>query len=252
MIEIDRVCKAYGRTPVLHDVSMTVPSGGLTSLIGPNGAGKSTLLSMIGRLLPIDAGTIAVGGMDVATSKSNVLARRLTILRQENHVGLRLTVRDLVGFGRYPYSRGRLTADDHDHIDAAIGYLDLDELAGRFLDQLSGGQRQRAFVAMALAQGTEYLLLDEPLNNMDLKHAVSMMHLLRDAADRLGKTVVLVLHDINFASVYSDWIVAMRDGRITADGKPDEIITPDTLRRVFDIDVAIHHLDGQHIGTYYT
>src|SRR5699024_10212899 len=237
MIEITNVSKAYGTTNVLHDVSLTIPANGITSLIGPNGAGKSTLLSMIGRLLPIDSGRIRVHGMDVARTKSNKLAKHLTILRQENRIGMRLTVRDLVGFGRYPYSGGRLTASDHEQVDRAIEYLDLGELANRFLDQLSGGQRQRAFVAMVLCQDTDYVLLDEPLNNMDMKHSVAMMRLLRDAVDRLDKTVVLVLHDINFASVYSDQIVALRDGRLVDKGKPSELVETAALREVFDIDI---------------
>ncbi|WP_268595839.1 ATP-binding cassette domain-containing protein, partial [Escherichia coli] len=140
--------------------------------------------------------------------------RRLAILRQDNHLPLRLTVRDLVAFGRYPHTGGRLTLDDKVHIDRAIAYLELEPLADRYLDEMSGGQRQRAFVAMVLCQDTRYVLLDEPLNSLDMKHAVAMMGTLRRAADELGKTVVLVLHDINFASAYADRIVAMKAGRV--------------------------------------
>jgi iron complex transport system ATP-binding protein len=207
MIRIDTIVKAYGPTTVLHGVSLDIPAGGLTCLVGPNGAGKSTLLGMVSRLMPMNAGTVTIDGLDVTKTPGDVLAKRLAILRQENQIAARLTVEELVAFGRYPHSKGRLTVDDRRHIDEAIGYLNLGDLRGRFIDELSGGQRQRAYVAMVLAQDTDYVLLDEPLNNLDMKHAVGMMRFLKRAATELGKTIVLVLHDINFASVYSDYIV---------------------------------------------
>ncbi|QGQ20129.1 ATP-binding cassette domain-containing protein [Cellulomonas sp. JZ18] len=251
MIEVRGVTKRYGATTVVDDVSLDVPDGGLVALIGPNGAGKSTLLSIMSRLLPADAGTVLVDGMDVTTTRSDVLARRLAILRQDAHVGSRLTVRDLVTFGRYPHSKGRYTVEDRAHVERALDFLDLQPFAHRFLDELSGGQRQRAFVAMVLCQDTDHVLLDEPLNNLDLRHAVGMMRLLRRATDELGKTVVVVLHDINVASCWSDRIVAMKDGRVAHDGPPAEVVRPEVLSDVYDLDVAVHELDGQLIGTYY-
>jgi iron complex transport system ATP-binding protein len=251
LIEISKVSKAYGDTIVVRDVSLTLPRQGVTSIIGPNGAGKSTLLSMISRLLPMTAGTVTVDGLDVTRTPSDILARRLSILRQDNRVSSRLTVRDLVEFGRYPYSRGRLTAEDRAHAARAIGYLDLEPLADRFLDELSGGQRQRAYVAMVLCQDTEYVLFDEPLNNLDMKHAVGMMKLLRRAADDLGRTIVLVLHDINFASCYSDYLVAMRDGAVVHHGTPAEIMTGPVIRAVYDMDVEIQEIRGYRISNYY-
>src|SRR5690606_20755806 len=181
------------------------------------------------RLMGMDAGTVTVDGLDITRAPSDVLAKRLSILRQDNYMTARLTVRDLVSFGRYPYSKGRLTLEDKRHIDDAIGYLNLVDLADRFLDELSGGQRQRAFVAMVLCQDTDYVLLDEPLNNLDMKHAASMMKLLRRAADELGRTVVLVLHDINFASWYSDFIVAMKHGKVVGQGTVDAMIDQQVL-----------------------
>ncbi|HEV2565781.1 MAG TPA: ABC transporter ATP-binding protein [Microvirga sp.] len=251
MIEISKVSKAYGETIVVRDVSLTLPRRGVTSIIGPNGAGKSTLLSMISRLLPMTAGTVTVDGLDVTQTPSDVLARRLSILRQDNRVSSRLTVRDLVEFGRYPYSKGRLTPEDRAHAARAIGYLDLEPLADRFLDELSGGQRQRAYVAMVLCQDTEYVLFDEPLNNLDMKHAVGMMKLLRRAADDLSKTIVLVLHDINFASCYSDYLVAMRDGAVLRHGTPAEIMTSEVIRAVYDMDVEIQEIRGYRVSNYY-
>jgi iron complex transport system ATP-binding protein len=251
LIEISKVSKAYGDAIVVRDVSLRLPRRGVTSIIGPNGAGKSTLLSMISRLLPMSAGTVTVDGLDVTQTPSDILARRLSILRQDNRVSSRLTVRDLVEFGRYPYSKGRLTTEDRAHAARAIGYLDLEPLADRFLDELSGGQRQRAYVAMVLCQDTDYVLFDEPLNNLDMKHAVGMMKLLRRAADDLGKTIVLVLHDINFASCYSDYLVAMRDGAVVHHGTPAEIMTGPVIRAVYDMDVEIQDVRGHRISNYY-
>jgi ABC-type enterochelin transport system, ATPase component len=251
MIVTTDVTKSYGETCVVDGVSLALPQGGITSIIGPNGAGKSTLLSMVSRLMAMDRGTVTVGGLDVTRTPSDELARRLSILRQDNHMTARLTVRDLVSFGRYPHSRGRLTVEDKGHIERAIAYLDLGVLADRFLDELSGGQRQRAFVAMVLAQDTDYVLLDEPLNNLDMKHAMGMMKLMRQAADELGKTVVLVLHDINFASWYSDHIVAMKAGKVAAQGPAAAMIRPEVLSDIYEMDIKVHEIGGQRISIYY-
>jgi len=251
MIITSNVTKTYGAACVVDGVSLQLPQGGITSIIGPNGAGKSTLLSMVSRLMAMDRGTVTVGGLDVTKAPSDELARRLSILRQDNHMTARLTVRDLVSFGRYPHSKGRLTLEDKVHIDRAIDYLDLGLLADRFLDELSGGQRQRAFVAMVLAQDTDYLLLDEPLNNLDMKHAMGMMKLMRQAADELGKTVVLVLHDINFASWYSDHIVAMKHGKVAAQGSANAMIRPEVLSDIYEMDIKVHEIGGQLISVYY-
>ena len=251
MIVTDGVTKSYGNACVVDGVTLSLPAGGITSIIGPNGAGKSTLLSMVSRLMAMDTGTVTVDGLDITKTPSDVLARRLSILRQDNHMTARLTVRDLVSFGRYPYSKGRLTTDDQVHINNAIGYLNLEELADRFLDELSGGQRQRAFVAMVLCQDTDYVLLDEPLNNLDMKHAMGMMKLLRRAANELGKTVVLVLHDINFASWYSDYIVAMKHGKVVGQGAADQMIDPQVLSEIYEMDIKVHQIGGQRISIYY-
>ena len=189
-------------------------------------------------------------GLDVARADSRELARRLAILRQDNHLPLRLTVRDLVAFGRYPHSGGRLTLQDKEHVDRAIDYLELEPLADRYLDEMSGGQRQRAFVAMVLCQDTRYVLLDEPLNNLDMKHAVAMMGTLRRAADELGKTVVLVLHDINFASCYADRIVALKQGRVACQGAPAELVRAEVLSALYALPIAVHEIDGRRICVY--
>ena len=252
MIAISNITKSYGTTRVLDDVTLTIPTGGLTSIVGPNGAGKSTLLAVVSRLMKADSGAVRVGGLDIAATADDVLARKLSIMRQENHIAARLTVRDLVGFGRFPYSRGRLTAEDASRIDDALAFADLQGLSDRFLDQLSGGQRQRAFFAMVLAQDTDYVLFDEPLNNLDVKHAVATMRLIRRMAHEFGKTVVLVVHDLNFASAYSDRIIAMREGRIAAEGSPAEIIEETMLQRVFDTPFVVRDFNGKRIVDFYT
>lgn len=251
MISINQIVKQYDNTPVLNGVTATIPKGGITSIVGPNGAGKSTLLSLIGRLLLPDAGSIRVGDLDVVTTCSHVLAQRLSILRQENQFNTRLTVEELVSLGRFPYNRGRLNAEDKYKIAESLSFLNLTELRHRYLDELSGGQRQRAYVAMILCQDTDCILLDEPLNNLDMKHANMMMKLLRRAANELGKTIILVIHDINFASVYSDYILTMKDGILHYQGTPPQIMKSEILETIFDLPLTIKDIDNQLIALYY-
>src|SRR5690606_2185872 len=170
-----------------------------------------------------DAGVVRIDGDDIAKLPSDQLAKRISVLRQDNHLAVRLTVEELVAFGRYPHSKGRPTLDDKQHIEAAIDYLELQPLRRRFLDALSGGPRPRAFVAMALCPVT----------------------------DELDKTVGLVLHDINFASTYADSIVAMRDGCVVQHAAPDQVMTPPVLREIYDMDVNVHEIDGRQIGVYF-
>ncbi|SEB95829.1 iron complex transport system ATP-binding protein [Paramicrobacterium humi] len=242
MITLTDVRKNYSDDVAIGPVDLRIPAGGITALVGPNGAGKSTLLTMIGRLLGIDAGTIEIAGYDVARTASKDLAKIVSVLRQENHYVTRLTVRQLVGFGRFPHSKGRLNLADERIITEVIDFLHLGDLEHRYLDELSGGQRQRAYVAMVLAQDTEFVLLDEPLNNLDMRHSVQMMQHLRDAAEQLGRTIVIVLHDINFAGHYADHICAVKDGAVIEFGPPSEIMTDAVLSRVFDTPVQV--VDG--------
>ncbi|SES25002.1 ATP-binding cassette domain-containing protein [Rhizobium sp. NFR03] len=251
MIEIRDVSKRYDTALVVDGVSLTLPKGGVTSIIGPNGAGKSTLLSMISRLLPIDTGSVTIDGLDVTRTPGDVLARRLSILRQDNAMTVRLTVRDLVAFGRYPHSKGRMTVVDRQKIEEALAYLALEPLADSFLDEISGGQRQRAFVAMVLAQDTDVMLFDEPLNNLDIRHAAGMMRLIRKATADLDKTVMVVLHDINFASCHSDRIIAMKDGKVFAEGPPAQIVTRKVLEPLYETTFDVRTIDGKAIAFYF-
>ena len=206
---------------------------------------------MVSRLIDADTGEVLLDKQNVKNWKSNEFAKRVSILRQSNFLNVRLTVRELVSFGRYPYSRGRLTPEDEQYVDQAIEYMNLKEIEDKFLDQLSGGQKQRAFIAMVIAQDTEYILLDEPLNNLDMKHSVQIMKILRKLVDELNKTVVIVLHDINFASVYSDYIVALKDGKVVKNGPTEEIINSESLREIYDMNIPVQEQNGCRICVYF-
>ncbi|TIM36596.1 MAG: ATP-binding cassette domain-containing protein [Mesorhizobium sp.] len=245
MIEIAGVSLALGGSRILDNVSLTVPKGGVTALVGPNGAGKSSLLWLIARLRPLQSGRITVDGLPIDTTPSRQLARIMAILRQDPGVASRLRVAELVGFGRFPHNHGRLTAKDREIIAASLEQFDLSDLALRFIDTLSGGQRQRALVAMTFCQGTDYILLDEPLNNLDMFHARNLMRTLRRIADEHGKTVLIVLHDINHAASYADRIVAMKDGAVIASGETGDIIRPDILERIFGFSMRVENIAGR-------
>ncbi|ANF35281.1 ABC transporter ATP-binding protein [Bacillus velezensis] len=252
MVEVRNVSKQYGGKTVLEKTSLSIQKGRLTSFIGPNGAGKSTLLSIMSRLIKTDSGEITVDGQEIGACKSNDLAKKISILKQTNQINIRLTIKDLVSFGRFPYSQGKLTDEDWVHINQALSYMKLDDLKDKYLDQLSGGQCQRAFIAMIIAQDTDYIFLDEPLNNLDMKHSVEMMKLLKRLVEDFGKTVVVVIHDINFASVYSDHIVALKNGRIVKEGPAEEIIETSVLEDIYDMTIPIQEIDSQRIGVYFS
>ena len=239
MIELRNVSKTYATKTKIGPLSLTFPKGGLTSIIGPNGAGKSTTLHMIGRLLGMDEGAIEIAGMDVVKSHSEDLAKIMTILRQENHFVTKLTVRQLVSFGRYHYSKGRLSAEDEKIISRYIDFFALKELENRYLEELSGGQRQRAYVAMVLTQDTDYILLDEPLNNLDVARSVDMMKLLRKVCDQFVKTIIAIMHDINFSAQYSNYMCCMKDGKIVAYGDIDEIMNGQLLTEIYETPIDI-------------
>ncbi|WP_413220297.1 ABC transporter ATP-binding protein [Tritonibacter mobilis] len=247
MIEVQNLSHDIHGAPILRDISVTVPKGGVVALVGPNGAGKSTLLSLMARLIPRQQGRITVDELVVGESDDKDLARRLAILPQTVHAASRLTVRDLVGFGRYPYHRGRPAPDDRAMVEDGMRLFDLLPLAERSLDTLSGGQRQRAFVAMTYVQDTDYLLLDEPLNNLDLAASRALMARLRDLADNKDRTVIIVLHDINFATAYADRVLVMKEGRLCADGAPQDVITETLIQSVFETDAPLRTVEGRPV-----
>ncbi|MBR5578754.1 MAG: ATP-binding cassette domain-containing protein [Lachnospiraceae bacterium] len=248
---IERLKKKYDGKSVVKDISFEIPKGKIISLIGPNGAGKSTVMGMISRLIAKDGGNIKFEDKDLAKWKSKELAKRLAILTQHNNVQMKLTVRELVAFGRFPYSGSHLTAEDLEMIDKAIEYMELKEYENRFIDELSGGQRQRAYIAMVIAQDTEYVLLDEPTNNLDIYHSTNMMKMVRRLCDELGKTVVLVLHELNYAAFHSDYICAFKDGKIAKFGTVEEVITKEVLSEIYNVEFEIMKIAGKPLTIYY-
>lgn len=243
--------KTYDGKVVVDGVNFEIPKGKVLSLIGPNGAGKSTVMSMISRLIASDAGIVDFDGKDIQKWKSRELSRRLAILTQTNNIQMKLTVRELVNFGRFPYSGSHLTKEDEAVVDRAISYMELTPMQDRFIDELSGGQRQRAYIAMVIAQDTEYILLDEPTNNLDIYHATNMMKIVRRLCDELGKTVILVLHEINYAAFYSDYICAFLDGKIAKFGTVKEVMTKENLSQIYKVDFEIMEIEGKPLSIYY-
>ena len=251
MIRFENVAKKYREKEVLKTISATIHHGKITSLIGPNGAGKSTLLSIISRLITHDQGDVFFMDKVLTSFKNNELAKFLAILKQSNHLEVRLTVKDLVSFGRFPHSKGKMTQDDWDKVHEALEFSELQELKDVYIDELSGGQRQRAFIAMIIAQDTKYILLDEPLNNLDMKHSVLVMKTLRRLVDELGTTVIIVIHEVNFAAQYSDFIMAMKEGSILYHDHVSKVIQADILKEIFDIDFDIIEKGNRRICNYF-
>lgn len=250
-IVLDGINKAYHGTTVVNQVSLEITKGQFTAFIGPNGAGKSTVLGIMSRLLPSDSGTVYLDGQNLNEIKNAEIAKKMAILKQANHTELRLSVEDLVAFGRFPYSQGRLNQLDHDMINQAISYMDLAEMRTKQLSELSGGQRQRAYIAMVLAQDTDYILLDEPLNNLDMKHSAQIMRVLKDLSINHGKSIIVVIHDINFASVYADQIIAMKNGQLVHQGTPQQIMHENILEGIFDFHIPIQTIQQHKLGLYF-
>lgn len=248
---IEGLTKKYDNKTVVDSVTFEIPRGKVMSLIGPNGAGKSTVMGIISRLVARDAGLVSFDGKDISKWKSRELAKRLAILTQSNNIQMKLTVRELVTFGRFPYSGNHITKEDEEIIDKAIAYMELEEFQDRFTDELSGGQRQRAYIAMVIAQDTEYILLDEPTNNLDIYHATNMMKIVRRLCDELEKTVILVLHEINYAAFYSDYICAFVDGKIARFGTVKEVMTKENLSEIYRVDFEIQEIEGKPLSIYY-
>nr|WP_321508536.1 ATP-binding cassette domain-containing protein [uncultured Celeribacter sp.] len=246
MIETRNLCVHVANTPILKDVSLSIPKGKLTALVGPNGAGKSTLLSALGRMLEPASGSVLLDGRPLGSFAGPELARHLSILRQSTTITPRLTVADLVAFGRYPHSQGRLGEDDRAEVWRSIVRLDLASYADRFLDTLSGGQRQRSLIAMTLAQAADVVLLDEPLNNLDLAHARRVMRIAREEVEA-GRTVVCVLHDLTVAAAHADHIIALKEGQLHAEGPPSEMITGPGLSDLYDAEVEVAEVRGRRV-----
>jgi len=239
---------AYGSADVVKGLSVTVDEGGVTALVGPNGSGKSTLLKMLGRIHAPSSGAVILDGKAIASVPSKEVARRVGVLPQSPSAPEELTVRELVEQGRFPHAGAlrMLRRQDHAAIDEALELTDITHLQHRPLDQLSGGERQRAWIALTLAQSTPVVLLDEPTTFLDIRHQLEVLHLIERLNREQGKTVIVVLHDLNQAAAYSTRMIAMQDGRIAADGVPHEVLTAELLSTVFGIEARIIDLPNEN------
>jgi len=227
----------YGSHSVVHDLDVVIPDGRITGIVGANACGKSTLLRGLARLLKPTAGTVILDGTDIHRRPTGEVARTLGLLPQQPVVPSGVTVTDLVGRGRYPHQSGfrRWSPEDDAIVAEALDLTGTIDLADRLVDELSGGQRQRVWIAMALAQHTDLLLLDEPTTYLDLAHQIDVLDLLAELNASRGTTIVMVLHELNLAARYADHLIAMRGGQIRAEGTPDEVITEDIIRDVFGL-----------------
>ncbi|MBE0407543.1 iron ABC transporter ATP-binding protein [Psychrobacter sp. AOP22-C1-22] len=247
MIKLDNISYHIGKQQILHDITLSLPSAQIIALIGPNGAGKSTLFSVMARLQPLQSGQVRFAEHDIVSCHARTLSKTVAMLGQDNQVQGRLRVHELLMFGRYPYHQGQPTAHDQQKVQEIIERFELEPLAERFLSTLSGGQRQRVLIAMIVCQDTPYLLLDEPLNNLDMYHAGRLMRELRELSHGQNKTVVIVLHDINQAAQFADTVVTMKEGRVLATGAPVDVLTQETMKVLYNVDVTVLNHQGRPV-----
>ncbi|GAA1099369.1 ABC transporter ATP-binding protein [Nocardiopsis composta] len=240
-LRAERATLGYGDAVIARDLDFALADGAVTAVIGPNGCGKSTLLRALGRLLRPHSGQVVLDGRPVGSLPPREVARTVAVLPQAPQAPPGLTVADLVSRGRHPHQSWyrRWSAEDASAIADALRMTGMLDFAERPLERLSGGQRQRAWISMALAQGTDLLLLDEPTTYLDLAHQIEVLELVRDLNVRHGRTVLMVLHDLNLAARYSDLLVAMRAGEIRACGPPAEVLTPDLVAAIFGLDSRV-------------
>lgn len=251
MITVKGITKKYGKKDILKGVDFEFPNGKMVAFIGSNGAGKSTLLSIITRTIQKNSGDILVDNKNLDDWKNYDIAKKLSILSQSNHSNVRVTVKELVSFGRFPHSKGNLKGEDHKKIEEAINYVGIGDFSEKYIDELSGGQRQMAYIAMVIAQDTEYIFLDEPLNNLDMKHSVQIMNILKKLVAEEKKTIMIVIHDINFVSCYADYIVAMKDGKIIKGGKTEDMMNSQVLKEIYNMNIEVKEIMNQRICLYY-
>lgn len=226
---------------IIEPMDVALPEGKVTSIIGPNGCGKSTLLKALSRTMPTRSGAVYLNGTAIASLPTAEIARQMALLPQSPSAPGGLTVKELVSYGRYPHQKGfgRLTDKDREIIAWALDITHLTAFADRAIDALSGGQRQRAWIAMALAQDTDLILLDEPTTYLDMAHQLEVLELLQSLNRDQGKTIALVIHELNLAARFSDWMIAMKDGSIRAAGTAEQVMTPPMMKEVFGLEALI-------------
>lgn len=241
LIAASGLTAGYGSRPVLNGLDLELPRGGVTTILGPNGCGKSTLLRALAQLLPAQEGTILLAGRDVAQASRHELAQLLAILPQQPVAPEGVVVADLVAMGRHPHQSwlSQWSSTDERAVKKALQQTGVAEFADRALDELSGGQRQRVWIAMVLAQQTQVIFFDEPTTYLDLAHSIELLELIRGLADSEGRSVVMVLHDLNLAVHYSDRLVVLSKGEVRAVGAPEDVVTRELLAEVFGLDAVV-------------
>jgi iron complex transport system ATP-binding protein len=240
-LNTNRLSLAYGSRRIVEELNLSIPDGQITALVGANGSGKSTILKAMARILSPHGGGVILDGKEIHRQSTREVAKQLAILPQNPTAPEGLTVQELVSFGRYPHQKGfgSLGAEDRRMVEWALQATGMYGFADRPVDQLSGGQRQRAWIAMALAQGTEIVLLDEPTTFLDMAHQIEVMMLLEKLNREQHRTIVMVVHDLNHAARYAHHLVALKQGTVLYEGTPEEVMTPDMLRAVFGIDADV-------------
>ncbi|WNS80519.1 ABC transporter ATP-binding protein [Domibacillus sp. DTU_2020_1001157_1_SI_ALB_TIR_016] len=240
-LRAEQVNIGYGAATIVEDLTVDIPAGKVTTIIGPNGCGKSTLLKTMARLLNQNSGSVYLNGADIHRLSTKEIAKQMAILPQTPEAPAGLTVYELISYGRFPHQKGfgALNAHDKEVIQWAMDVTGTADFRDREIDALSGGQRQRVWIAMALAQETDLILLDEPTTYLDLAHQLEVLELLQELNEREGRTIVMVLHDLNHAARFADYLVAMRKGSIICEGTPETVMTKENLRSVFQIDAEI-------------
>jgi iron complex transport system ATP-binding protein len=247
-LTVEQIEVGYGGTLIIDDLSVAIPENKITTIIGPNGCGKSTLLKTVSRLLKARRGSVYLDGKAIYQMSTKEVAKKMAILPQTAETPAGLTVYELISYGRFPYQKGygSLSKEDVQAVLWAIKATGLNELRDRPVEALSGGQRQRVWIAMALAQDTDILILDEPTTYLDLAHQLDILMLLKRLNEEQGKTIVMVLHDLNHASRFSDYLIAMRDGAIVTEGTPNEVMTAANMAAVFDIQAVMTDCPFSH------
>ncbi|WP_342479363.1 ABC transporter ATP-binding protein [Paenibacillus sp. FSL F4-0097] len=231
----------YAEATIVKGLNLSIPTGKITALVGANGSGKSTILKTMARIMKPKSGTVMLDGKSIHNFSTKEVARQLAILPQNPTAPDGLTVSELVSYGRFPHQKGfgTMTAEDRNIISNALSVTGMESFHDRPIDRLSGGQRQRAWIAMALAQETDILFLDEPTTFLDMAHQLEVLQLLQKLNEEEGRTIIMVVHDLNHATRYAQHMVAIKSGTVVSEGSPTEVMTPDVLREVFGIEADI-------------